>query len=1144
MKREDIKHELSDEDTDENDDQKEYLKKVDDEKLYKPENFSSCGKDIDLKAIESEMKGLDRPVKKEEDYSSVIAGNVPAHAYDGPRLQRLNLERKQQVPDVHTNKKLGESPNKKPEPGRICRTPDRGGSDPNKSMYDGFEDDIYEFREPEPFEIGEMRSRKEGRGSRGSMASPQDESSDSEPRSGKKRSRVKREGDSDTSETEADPSVTPKKMNCNKEPGSSKDASPNKRDFRLTPIKNELDAEGFSVKDPSSAPSVSEIYSDNSSVPPTAPSVTNNNPPQNSLVSLVGGSTVLTVPIINPGALIRGSLQGSILPIVGPLSQVKSQLICQQRKETILPKSMQPLNPTDIKVVKLDMSAAGSPLSKLSQGEVVGKVTSIVRPKLDLNAGANVSLNLVAAGRLLGNSGSGSHIMAQVLPPKHSRALAKSCSKDTMPVKTAGLVTSVVSPSDSPATNRLQKHSPNFATTGNCNTTVPVSTPIENTINSPSPLKSVTEDKSTCGDPKVIPFIKRQQHIFPHLLNRPGGTHSDQLTDSLPCATGAAAHNQIPLPNTSSSPTNLQTGNNTVGASSPRTAYQDRKSSPLHQCQVPHSPLAASVDKESSCTNNNEPSNDKIVSSPSQQSSVGESIESVIQKARRKHDTSASQESPDESHENILDSYSSPNKKKLGRGKKKEEHENSGADTEAKSKNDFDKRNKRLKTDTCTVAKSPKRDFSTKRKISERNEDDRGELNDADCETCSIYGDGNIKTLDDSVSSPARSLRKKNRGSLMPKRVEVPQITPETDEECASVEKDNTLLSADEDFDANETGLGELLCEETIPPGSPMASDQMIGEIDLAMVQSVTEEQQYSQTPGPVGYTKRQQTLHAQLSPLMTGSSALLARADSFVRHGLQSAQGYSQLHHHHFNNQAIMQTGGGLSARWNNSYQSSSPTNVSNRGSEQHLQPHSPSQLSPPNHERGHANHPRSISGSTIFASQSNNLISNSAFNAKNRLLPNSINPNNGGILGSRVDNPVSFGLLYSSDSSRGVVTAAAGGGGGSGSGDSATTAVGSGSDANTTATATTSKPTTNSNSGGAGASASSCRSGSSSTVSGSNGNRTGVKVGTSSGRKMGSGSSGPNRGGIDPRSGLLDNSPPTTPDSLSSAITDSPAR
>lgn len=780
---------------------------------------NSCGKDIDLKAIESEMKGLDRPIKKEED---IIGVGVAAHAYDGPRLQRLNMEKKQsqsKPQDIATTSdKPTEGSNTTASPAVPSNKSEIGDDfTPEKVRFssDCFED-IYEFKEPEPFEIGEMRARKEGRTSRGSLASPQDEGGGDTPKN--KRPKIKKEGDSDTGDADSDSSMTPKKA---WEKDARKD--PVAKRILKTPVKKDEES-GEAIADEVTP---SKVKADQVVSAGKTETDMNN----------IAAATATVLANANSGLPLPPSAAAAIVVPQGAVRKLPLQ-----KKESGLPKPLHPINATDIKVVKLDMNAAGSPLSKLSQGEVVGKVTSIARPKLDLNISAST-----AATPALRPAG-GSHIMAQVLPPKQSRALAKPVlGKD-----------SNIKRSSSPAESLLAKGNLSCASA-------------ETDLSCPEEISKVDEKT----DSIMTPFMKRQQHIFPHLLNRPGN-EGNPVEVSKPSVGKQSQY---------AGETSLAEAIKNLPSMSPEPASGSNKTStsPARTADVLSGPLTNNA--EASCSkvdSAQEDDDDKTKAAPSStQLSVGKSIESVIQKARLEQDAQPSHQQPNASD---VDTPNSVEKKRklYSKGKKRESMD--GVDMfDAECKTPA----KKLKIDGGgSPLRSSKKELSGKKPVGKRKEEE--ELDDK--------SDGDEHGADKllaSDSTPTRSLRKKAK--LTPSRRSESRVNTDVDEEDDdSEDRSSSINDAGDSTDTTEgeTGVGELLCDETIPPGSPVNQDHPLMESEMSMA----EVQQYPNlVPVVQGstFTKRHQ--HRHLPEYMTSNLVPAHENHNFVRQGSYSPSTGSQ---------------------------------------------------------------------------------------------------------------------------------------------------------------------------------------------------------------------------------------------------------
>ena len=163
---------------------------------------------IMFKKTESEMKGLDKPLKKEEDRSLKDAT---------PRLVSPVMATTTFVP---SEKKISTSPIKLciPDslPKKMTESPAKPVTQDSTKLLspklENLEDDVYEFKEPEPFDFGEMRARKDVR-VKPTMGTVSSEDSDPEGKM-KKKGRPRKDmkdGDSDKTESDSDSSPSPQK---------------------------------------------------------------------------------------------------------------------------------------------------------------------------------------------------------------------------------------------------------------------------------------------------------------------------------------------------------------------------------------------------------------------------------------------------------------------------------------------------------------------------------------------------------------------------------------------------------------------------------------------------------------------------------------------------------------------------------------------------------------------------------------------------------------------------------------------------------------------------------------------------------------------------------------------------------------------
>lgn len=163
-----------------------------------------CGKDIDLNAIMSEMKGLDKPIKKEEDRT---VKEMPPRIIAAPALVIMPFASpEKKCVETPVKKCLESIPKKTESPSKpVAQEPVKLLSPKLESL----EDDIYEFKEPEPFDIGEMRARKETRTKNSIGVVGAEEPADSEKF--KKKARTRKEGDTEKNESDSDNSLSSQK---------------------------------------------------------------------------------------------------------------------------------------------------------------------------------------------------------------------------------------------------------------------------------------------------------------------------------------------------------------------------------------------------------------------------------------------------------------------------------------------------------------------------------------------------------------------------------------------------------------------------------------------------------------------------------------------------------------------------------------------------------------------------------------------------------------------------------------------------------------------------------------------------------------------------------------------------------------------
>ncbi|KAK8753356.1 hypothetical protein OTU49_004052, partial [Cherax quadricarinatus] len=376
------------------------------------EEQEPCGKDIDLNAIMSEMKGLDKPIKKEED--RVLKETTP-------RLIPV-------LPATYTaaEKKSSESPVKQcleALPKRITESPVKPiMQDATKLLspkLESLEDDIYEFKEPEPFDFGEMRARKDVRikTNIGVVASEEAEAESKDKKKMRPRKDIK-EGESEKTESDSDTSPSPQKRLVLP---------------RESPVKRSL---------PDSKENIL-VQSEGNITPDKKDTI------------------AVTAIITPPGkVLLKRDTPLKVEPSVVSIPEAK--IIKPEFSKSPSPKSS-----------PADSSKSPSPLKEPIRFHMIPVKTKSI---------ANIERPVASLSKAIGSP----HLLTQaVMTVIESKALAKPVPKQTFDVK-------------------AEK----------------------------SPLPTKTDEKA---DAKVIPFSQRQQHIFPHLLNR--SENNEKLKDILPRVT-------------------------------------------------------------------------------------------------------------------------------------------------------------------------------------------------------------------------------------------------------------------------------------------------------------------------------------------------------------------------------------------------------------------------------------------------------------------------------------------------------------------------------------------------------------------------------------------------------------------------------
>lgn len=733
------------------------------------ESNSSCGKNIDLKAIESEMKGLDLPVKKVESTSNKngSAKEVTGRIVTVIPASLTITERKQ-----HDPKKPFDSLVKKMEiPVKLVPAQEVMGqikplpiTDIKRESF--LEDDIYEFKEPEPFEFSDIRSRKDGR-----SKPPTPESfTENEPKvKQQKTPRLKK--DSEGSEPDLPVlTTTPQKRY-----GSSLRESPVNKgiDNKEANVKREVKDYSRKVAEP--LRSDDKIIIDESG--------RDNCPPVLHIkeIPLPEGA--------DPSDMIDYFSKDEILHQL-PIDMKDHKFeITEHSKEShflsssvvITPKKMSSKKET---VVADDVVITPIKGNKLYEDSINSKeLGSLIYD----GASSSNRLRPVSISPIERPSVSSSHhvvstpahIIAQsVMPPVDSRAIAK------------------------PVPRRFDHEKSQTSTYSD---------------------HMKTDEK---GDGKVIPFSKRQQHIFPHLLSRPEAEdeRSEEVTIQRSTNVISSYHGKQPLENMHIDPPVLslpEDPNVSISISSPKGT------------------ITTDIDKIA-------PLADKY---KVDKKTVEESIEAVIMRATQ-------EKSMAEDNSSVKESPSKPDKRRRNPGRTKKlsreliPDTSEESDTDSKSDTLEQQRPKRRGTDGNKYSHSPAkktlRTADASKKAAQRlDEEDRA--NDADEED----NEGNF------FSQKASRCRKKESDDENPAQKDVRTLK----------KKRKVALSRRVDDGGEEIGLGDLLCKEVIPPGSPMPQDYLGVESSSPIHQSAAlkQEMPFASLPTGSSFTKRTTTTHPNI---------------------------------------------------------------------------------------------------------------------------------------------------------------------------------------------------------------------------------------------------------------------------------------
>lgn len=757
---------------------------------------NSCGKDIDLKAIESEMKGLDKPIKKEESSNiKEVTGRILTTVIPGS----LTITEKKK----HNPNKPFDSPVKRMEiPVRLVPAQEIMGQIkplPISGMKKEplLEDDIYEFKEPEPFEFSDIRSRKDCTKNR-TQGSCLQEENESEAKV-KKKGRPKKEGE-DKSESESEiGSLTPQKRNLT----ISKEIkeSPAKRIEvnKETPVKKEF--KDYSRRPETFKPPEEKVVKDVVKEPLRIAS------PPCLQIKESGSPECIEKPFFIDFFNNGKEKQTQRMPL--DIKDLKLDL--SDSKESHFFGSSVVITPKKLPVKK-DVISSIDPSIPIKSDPVD---TTAPKPlKIDLrddtsyrqeppkigvipNSGSSNHIALVidrpASAPILSRlpGGTPSHIMAPVvMPPVESRVLAKPVGIKPPIVESLSEKALVITPTTSVST-----------------------------------INSVKQEERNEG--KLMPFSQRQQHIFPHLLNRSDPTEEKTHNITVPRTTSIITPVVVFPANTQ--PTNLQTIPESqittlVVSSSSKVDVIDTK------------PIISKVEKP------------QPLERPKCESTVEESIEAVVLRARQ--DQNAVEEEKKESK--IVEKR----RRAPGRSKKLVSREFL-PDTSEESDNDskYEKaehRQKRLKiSDRAkhSPAKKAMRLSGEGEKTMKRC-DEEERANDADEED----NECNFIPQKTTVKEAFKPRRKDNECEV--------EKEQQGDRDMSRFPKKKRTSTFRRPEDAEEAALGDLLCEETIPPGSPMPHDNLSADSESpAQMPAIKHEMPFASVPTGSSFSKRGPTL-------------------------------------------------------------------------------------------------------------------------------------------------------------------------------------------------------------------------------------------------------------------------------------------
>ena len=383
------------------------------------------------------------------------------------------------------------------------------------------------------------------------------------------------------------------------------------------------------------------------------------------------------------------------------------------------------------------------------------------------------------------------HLLAQVvMPPKESKALAKPISKLN-------------------SDKHLEK------TTSTTSTSI-VSTVVASTTSTIITTSTKSEDKN---DPKVIPFSQRQQHIFPHLLNRPEPGDKYKETTIKSVSTSTSYVSPCP-PSTSDDSSSSQDVSKSQSMSDTSAESQDTSSKNTEVSTQ----TTTSKNKSESSNSNDISENSKTENKPPDKRRRSSNRIKKVLSREFIPDTSEESDSDNSKQSQDID-------KKGNKNNTEEDNGNVNKISRKSRTSEMEKNIARRKScDDNTTSEDERKCASSDSKLSNSKEKDS--INTRTSESLSESESiANISSKRESEISEkeARLPRKKLRSCVTPKRLE----------------------------DEVETGLGDLLCEETIPPGSPMAQETNTGDSDTSSRADIKHEMPFASVPTGSSFGKR-----------------------------------------------------------------------------------------------------------------------------------------------------------------------------------------------------------------------------------------------------------------------------------------------